>query len=65
MSPSIPGLPLSQAIRAVKDALRIPVVANGGVEQPEDIDRCLAITGADGVMSSEARGALMSARIQY
>ncbi len=41
-------------IAAVKSALAIPVVANGGVELPEDVDACLAATGADGVMSSEA-----------
>jgi tRNA-dihydrouridine synthase len=34
--------------------LSVPVVANGGVENFEDIPRCLAATRADGVMSSEA-----------
>ena len=43
-----------ESIRAVKAALAIPVVANGGIERPEDIERCLAATGCDAVMLSEA-----------
>jgi len=37
----------------VKDALTIPVIANGGVESPEDWLACLEATGCDAVMSSE------------
>lgn len=39
-----------QAIAAVKRALRIPLIANGDVTGPDGARRCLAVTGADGVM---------------
>lgn len=42
------------AIATIKAALRIPVVANGGIALFADVQRCLADTGVDGVMSSEA-----------
>jgi tRNA-dihydrouridine synthase B len=38
------------AIAAVKQALRIPLIANGDVNSPADALRCLTATGADGVM---------------
>jgi nifR3 family TIM-barrel protein len=38
------------AIARVKAALRIPLIANGDITGPEEALRCLAITGADGVM---------------
>ena len=40
-------------IRAVVDALDIPVVANGGCSTAADIDRCLRATAAAGYMSAE------------
>ena len=41
------------AIAAVKAALRIPVIANGGVETTEELEACLSFTGADAVMCGE------------
>uniref|UniRef100_A0A061S1R0 tRNA-dihydrouridine(16/17) synthase [NAD(P)(+)] n=1 Tax=Tetraselmis sp. GSL018 TaxID=582737 RepID=A0A061S1R0_9CHLO len=41
-------------IRAVKQALHIPVIGNGNVRHKQDADRMMRETGADGVMSAEA-----------
>ena len=41
-------------IQKVKNAVGIPVVANGGISSYRDIDLCLSATGCDGVMTSEA-----------
>ncbi len=41
------------AIRAVKAALRVPVLANGNIRHMGDVTACMAYTGADGVLSAE------------
>ncbi|HTS21327.1 MAG TPA: tRNA dihydrouridine synthase DusB [Casimicrobiaceae bacterium] len=43
-----------ETIRAVKQAVRIPVIANGDVDSPEKAREVLTRTGADGIMIGRA-----------
>lgn len=42
-----------RAIRAVKNAVRIPVLANGNIRHLDDANSCLEATGAEGVLSAD------------
>ncbi|CAE7892312.1 Dus1l, partial [Symbiodinium sp. KB8] len=44
----------AKAIRAVREALRLPTVANGGVDAPGDAERCFQETGCVAVMVATA-----------
>lgn len=40
-------------IKAVKDSLTIPVIANGNIQSGSDANKCLEFTNADAVMTAE------------
>jgi nifR3 family TIM-barrel protein len=49
--------PRWERIAGVKERLRIPVIANGGIFSVEDAEKCLRVSGADGLMLG--RGAVI------
>ena len=43
-----------EAIAKIKDALEVPIIANGDIKNAQDAIKCLKITNADGVMIGRA-----------
>jgi nifR3 family TIM-barrel protein len=49
--------PRWEYIAEIKECIKIPVIANGGIFSVEDAEKCLRVSGADGLMLG--RGALI------
>jgi tRNA-dihydrouridine synthase len=54
MNKELTGAPIWEACKVIKDRFKsFPIVCNGGVENYNDVVKCMDYTGCDAVMSSE------------
>jgi tRNA-dihydrouridine synthase len=59
-----------ETLRRLKEHFkgRVPIIANGGIHDMDDVEQCLATTGCDGVMTSEGileNPAIFARNIKY